>query len=167
MKSIATKLGLTPEASEDAILGAVESLTNRANTAETALATDRQALGLVTAERDTLLGQVFDAQYKNRFKPDKLADARQAFIANRQSFEATLSMLAEPEKPKKNDGNLMNRAEAKPPTGKQGSNDPKDLTNRAESEIRTYRLANRCSYQQARDAVRASNPELFAPAEAE
>jgi len=137
MKSIAAQLGLSAEASEDAILAEVTKLHNRATSAESqiaALTTERDTLKTETGTiknrvteletaNTTLLGEQIDADLdaagikdetvKNRWKP-VLGTLKNR--AERQTFLADLA----PEKQ-----NLTNRASATVPADKKEEDKPK------------------------------------------
>ena len=79
MKSVATKLGLSAEASEEAVLAAVTSVMNRAETAEASLGPAKNRVtelettnqGLMTEQVDALLDAhgVKEEKVRNRLKP--------------------------------------------------------------------------------------------------
>jgi hypothetical protein len=62
---------------------------------------------------------------------------------------------------------VLNRAGAKSPANKGGgqaaetAGNEQELASKAEGEVQNYRVLNRCSYEEARNAVRRVKPELF------
>ena len=153
MKLIIAELGLPEASTEDQIITAVKALKtgaaeapaikNRLATAETELATLRTAQ--MTAD----------------------LDARKAKISNREAVErmyradrdGTLALLdgiqagaAAPDK-------ITNRATAQTPAAREAEQTQAD---KADAEVRAYKIANRCSYEDAHAAVRRLKPDLFA-----
>jgi phage I-like protein len=130
MKTIATKLGLSAEASEETILAEVTKLQNRAEAAEAALAplTNRaieaanKVLALENQNAELLAAQIETDldKYSNRFKPDARAAWKKNLLANRVGTIELLESLplpaAEAEAP------MHNRAAAKTPGGEPGQN---------------------------------------------
>ena len=159
MKSIASALGLSTDASEESILAAVTKLqkdladakaanstiTNRV----TALETDLTA---VKTTNTKLLGDIVEQdleKYKNRFAAEKRDHWKSALIANRDS---ALELLASVTEPKSNggtpgasdttavasDGKAMhNRSSTNPPT-------PTDEA-RKKADARAKKIANRAN----------------------
>jgi phage I-like protein len=172
MKQVAVKLGLAAEASEEAVLAAVDSIMNRATKAEAALTPLQNRVTALETDNGALLGDVFETKHAARFAPDKKEAAKSEFIKNRAGFEATIGALANAagadtakKCPKcgadissmmnRSSGNLLNRAEAQTP----GKAEP---VNPRAAAVEEYRLKNRCSFEQAWNAVKAAKPELFA-----
>lgn len=168
MKSIATKLGLSAEASEDAILDAVtkiitnrEDLVRQLRDAEpfknriTEL--ELQVTQLTDEQIDQDLSSIKDeakrAALKPVLKPMKNREARLAFLKTVIDSTAVT-------KP------LTNRAGSKTPAdrGASAAGDEQDevkIAEQREKELRDYRIRNRCTNAEAWDAVRRDKPELF------
>jgi phage I-like protein len=143
MKQIATKLGLSADASEDAIVGELGKILNRATTAEANLAT-------VTTERDTLRnrmlvidGEIIDADLdaagitdeaiRNKVKPVLLK------MSNRDERVDFIGLMHKPaaEKPGKTaQVKLLNRDGKKPGDAQADTGDDQEkaekIRNRAE-----------------------------------
>jgi hypothetical protein len=162
MKSIAAELGLAPEAAEEAVLGEVRKLKNRADHV-TAITTERDALKARNAELeaeqvDGLLAAhgVKEEKVLNRLKPVLAA------MKNRDERVAALLDFgfkpAEAKAPA-GSGRVLNRGEGKQPTAPAANE--QELARQAEAQITEYKLKNRCTYAQARNAVRSAKPELF------
>lgn len=125
MKSVASALGLAPEASEEAILAAVQALTNRAKNAEGDLGNYKNRAE--TAERDLKTTRESAAEavlepYKNRIQAGSEAMWKGLLLSDRDAALATLKSLPEP----KPTGAVLNRATAQTPAstaGKQASAD--------------------------------------------
>lgn len=170
MKALATKLGLSAEASEDAVIAEVSKLLNRAEAAE-------KTIQPLTAERDALKnrvaqidGEQLDADLEAA--GIKASDPRHAKVKPVLSAMSNrvdrLSFLKEciGTKADKVQGTLHNRSGAATPTPESGGNaaDEQAQFNEARKvagEIESYKLANRCTYSEARNAVRLMKPELF------
>jgi hypothetical protein len=56
---------------------------------------------------------------------------------------------------------LLNRVEGRQPRPEILNLNEQALAQRAEAEIGEYKIRNRCTYAEARNAVRAARPELF------
>jgi hypothetical protein len=164
MKSIATKLGLAPEASEDAILGEVTKLQNRLTSLEP-LATENTTLKnrnteLETEQCDVLLDlfQVKEVKARETLKPIL------GTLKNRADRVTVLTNLGhKPADPKKPAAlRILNRGESPvAPQGEITAGSEQELAQQAEVEIQAYKLTNRCSYSDARNMVRTQKPALF------
>lgn len=175
MKSVATLLGLQEDASEASIHQAVATLKNRAESAERELAplknrnaeletkVQKQAADQVETDIAPLLNRT-GAQ---AVKPEVLASFRKQLLANRDEalpgFLAFVTALGTPAGAAA--ARLTNRAAAGHPGSLPGATEAATqddaLVKNRETEIETYRLANRCTYEQARDQVRRLKPNLF------
>ncbi len=165
MKTIATKLGLAAEASEDALLAEVTKIINRATTAEAEVTPLKNRVTALETENQTLLGEQVDgilAEHKitdtkiiNRLRPAliplKNREDRLAYISD---LGLKPAVAAEGQRQ-----NLLNRQDGG--NGTQAHADTAAQANQAENEVQNYKLQNRCSYEDARNAVRRSKPELF------
>lgn len=175
MKNIAVKLGLSAEASEDAIAAEVGKFLNRADISPAALKQLQDENASLKAENKTLLeGQVEAdlAPLKNRVSEEKLTQFRAQLLANRSAVLPFIQTLTEelaekdtPEAKTRPGGKLLNRGGAgtpKPGTKTATGDDDQAVLVRKQTEaIEDYRLLNRCSNEQARAAVRRKSPELF------
>lgn len=166
MKLINTKLGLSADANEASALEALDKLLNRATKAETDLGALQPKYDLLTNRVSELLGEQIDADLATAgvTDADTIAKVKPVLEAmkNREARVDFIGLLGSKAAPSKEVKPLTNRTTAKAPTGK-GAETPseEELAQKAESEITTYRLQNRCSYAQARNAVRDAKPELF------
>lgn len=169
MKSVATKLGLSAEASEDAVLDAVTKLMNRAVEAEQALVPLKNRLTSLETDNQSLLAAQVESdldRLQNRFKADKREDWRKALEANRGQALALLEGLPEvsataaPQQAAAT-GQVLNRATAQTPAAATVK-PKKDELNTA---VNDYKVKNRCSFEEAWEAVRREKPELFAKAQ--
>lgn len=129
MKSVATALGLAPEASEEAILGALTALRNRAESAERELTPTKNRAEKAEGDLKTLRESTAASDlepFKNRIAEGTEAFWREMLIANRPMALANLGKLPDPAT---KTGAVLNRATAKPPAaaadaGKTGEEDP-------------------------------------------
>lgn len=161
MKSIATKLGLAPEASEDAILGEVTNLQNRVKTlepfeAENTTLKNRVAeieTAQVETEVSALLAErkVTDTKLVNRIKPVlaklKNREERIAFLDD-CGFKADAAKPAAQQR-------ILNRND-----GNNGATGTDAAAQQA--FVETIRIKNRCSFRDAWDQAKREKPELFA-----
>jgi len=56
---------------------------------------------------------------------------------------------------------LLNRSEGRQPRAELITANEQALAQKAEAEIGDYKIHNRCTYAEARNAVRIARPELF------
>lgn len=163
MTSIATKLGLAAEASEQAVLEAVTNVMNRATEAEGKIVPLQERIKTLEAEQVRNREAQADADlapFKDKLSEEDRKLIRAQLIANR---EATLPLLklalpAESAAPRTDAAPklVVNRGTAKTPA------DP--VVTQATTlnrEVRSYQDAHKCSYERAFNAVRESKPELF------
>ena len=141
MKTIAAKLGLSAEASEDAILVEVTKLVNRATEAETALAPLKNRITTLEADNKGLLDGQVEAdleKYSNRFKPATREKLKAQLLANRAATIDLLESLEEinPAGDTTGKAPLTNRAKATPP-GTKGA------PAKNEEQVRVTALTNR------------------------
>jgi hypothetical protein len=144
MKTVCTLLGLSADASEEAVHAEVARALNRVKELESS-----------QIENDL-------ETYKNRFDPKQREFIKTLLVTNRA---ATLEFLkTQPEgKGPLAPARLHNRQTAQPMDAAAGG-EPADeaaLSAERSSAIEQYKIANRCSFQQAHDAVRRKKPELF------
>ena len=172
MKSIAQKLRLSADASEEAVLTEVEKLMNRASTAETQLA----ALGIerdelknrLATQDDEAIDAEMDARQIDETKRVRLKPVLSA-MKNRAERVAFLDEVIGKPPAQSEDGvttasgrPVLNRKDASTPKLKAqaGTNDQAQAA-KIEAEVQDYKIANRCSYDAAYSAVRLKKPELF------
>lgn len=161
MKTVATALGLSPDASEEAILAEVtkllsaskasktevETMSNRVTTLQgeiTALKTENGKLVAAQVEQDLEM-------FKNRFAPEKKEYWRTALLANRANVLELLGSIPEPAAPggaqqqqqQAAQGAMHNRAAAQTPNG--GANPGADTAKKSKDEARAKKIANRAS----------------------
>ncbi len=162
MKNIAAKLGLSAEASEDAILAEVTKLINRATTAEQAVEPLQTENARLKTEHEALVNAQVETDletYKNRFKPEAREKWKAALLANRAGALELLDSM--PAAAQASAAQLPNRASAKTPTGTPSGSDPQARAQKAAELIEDYRLSNRCSHEVAHNHIRRKHPELF------
>jgi len=144
MKTVCTLLGLSADASEEAVHAEVARALNRVKELENS-----------QIENDL-------ETYKNRFDPKQREFIKTLLVTNRA---ATLEFLkTQPEgKGQLAPARLHNRQTAQPMDAAAGGGpaDEAALSAERSSAIEQYKIANRCSFQQAHDAVRRKKPELF------
>jgi phage I-like protein len=162
MKQVSAKLGLQPDASEDAVLAAVTKLMNRSTELEATNAT------LTTENEGLKKDQVELAldKYKNRFKPEK-RDAWKNRLT--EDYAGAVEILDEmPEQPKagtpSGGGKMLNRKDASTPEDKGGDKAAGEQD--AMRYVNEVKLRNRCSFEEAWNLARTEKPELFATQEA-
>lgn len=162
MKSIAAELGLAPEAAEEAVLGEVRKLKNRADHV-TAITTERDALKARNAELEA--EQVDGLLAAHGVKEEKVINRLKPVLAAMKNREERVAALldfgfkpAEAKVPA-GSGRVLNRGEGKQPAAPAANE--QELARQAEAQITEYKLKNRCTYAQARNAVRSAKPELF------
>jgi phage I-like protein len=172
MKNIAALLGLTAEASEDSILTAVNALKNRATSAETKhteIAAERDELkNRVTVQDEEAIDAELDARDVEESKRTKLRPVLAAMKNRAERVEFLDEVIGAPgevEAPAVTTPSgkpVLNRAAAKTPKpGAAKTGTEQEQAQAANAEVMEYKLANRCSYDQAYNAVRAKKPELF------
>ena len=165
MNTIATKLGLAPDVSEEIVLAEVTRLLNRVTEMiphEEENKSLRERLGAIDGEQvHTLLDLhgVRDERIRQRLKPVL------ASLKNREERVAALldfGFKAEERRaPDRQAPRLLNRGEGRQPRAEILNANEQALAQRAEAEIGEYKIRNRCSYAEARNAVRIAKPELF------
>ncbi len=140
-------LGLAADAGEDAALAAVTELKNRVSKADYDELKNRH---------DALLASQVDADL-DAFKEvitDREA-VKAGLLSNREGTLKLLRGIRKPEAPKP----LHNRNGATPPKPIGEKTQPHAQHQRA--EVEAYRLKNRCTHEQAWQAVKAAQPDLF------
>jgi hypothetical protein len=165
MNTIANQLGLAADVSEEIILAEVTRLLNRVTEMiphEEENKSLRERLSVIDADQvHTLLDLhgVRDEKIRNRLKPVLIS------LKNREERVAALldfGFKPEERRPTERPApRLLNRGEGRQPRSEIINLNEQALAQRAESEIGDYKIRNRCSYAEARNAVRVARPELF------
>ncbi len=165
MNTVAIKLGLAADAAEEIVLAELSRLLNRVAEMiphEEENKALRNRLSLIDADQvHTLLDLhgVKDEKIRNRLKPVLAA------LTNREERVAALidfGFKAEERRPGGGHcARVINRSEARTPRPEILSLNEEALAQRAEAEIGDYKIRNRCTYTEARNAVRVAKPELF------
>jgi hypothetical protein len=165
MNTVAIKLGLAADAPEETVLAEVSRLLNRITELvphEEENKSLRDRLSAIDDEQvHTLLDLhgVKDEKIRNRLKPVLMS------LKNREERVAALSDFGfKPEErrsPGRPAARLLNRFEGRQPRAEIVNLNEQALAQRAEAEIGDYKIRNRCTYAEARNAVRVARPELF------
>jgi hypothetical protein len=165
MNTVAIKLGLAGDVSEEIVLAEVTRLLNRVTEMiphEEENKSLRERLGAIDGEQvHTLLDLhgVRDEKIRNRLKPVLMG------LKNREDrVAALLDFGFKPEERRAMDRQpprLLNRGEGRQPRPEILNLNEQALAQRAEAEIGDYKIRNRCTYAEARNAVRIAKPELF------
>ena len=144
MKTVCTLLGLSGDASEEAVHAEVARALNRVKELESS-----------QIENDL-------ETYKNRFDPKQREFIKTLLVTNRAATLEFLKTQAEG-KGQLAPARLHNRQTAQPMDAAAGGEaaDEAALSAERNSAIEQHKIANRCSFQQAHDAVRRKRPELF------
>lgn len=172
MQKIASAVGLAAEASEDAILAEVTKLKNRGEISPADLTTLQNRKTELEAENKTLLGEQVDALLDAYgVTEEKVRNRLKGVIAglkNRQErVDALVDFGFKPvEAAKGNETQTQQRKLHNRDTKTPAKNNALGLTEqqlaeKAQTEIEDYKVRNRCSYAEARNAVRRTKPELF------
>lgn len=151
MKSLLKKLGLAEDASEESAVAALQTIQNRATTAEGSVST-------LTKERDELLAAQVEADLDKH--ADVIAnreDFKKQLIANRAGTLAVLAGLKKPEA-KKAPATITNRGTAKAP---EATGEGQSLYAKRDAAVQSYAIKNRCDFHSAWNAVRSEQPDLF------
>lgn len=170
MKSVATKLGLAADASEEAVLAEVSKILNRATDAESQVAPLTERVKTLESANATLLHEQIQADFAAAgIKDDKIINRHIPLLSDPKHFKNRDERLAflhdlvpAATTAAKPQIKLLNR-DAKAPTADPLATDEPERVKRAEAAIADYRIKNRCSYNDARNTVRRLNPELFGP----
>jgi len=165
MNTVANKLGLAADVSEETVLAEVTRLLNRVtemipHEEENKLL--RERLGVIDADQvHTLLDLhgVRDEKIRNRLKPVLMSlKNREERVAALLDFGFKHEDRRATERPAPR---LLNRGEGRQPRAELINVNEQALAQRAEAEIGDYKIRNRCTYADARNAVRIARPELF------
>jgi len=165
MNTVANQLGLAADVSEETILAEVTRLLNRVTEMiphEEENKSLRERLGVIDADQvHTLLDLhgVRDEKIRNRLKPVLMS------LNNREERVAALldfGFKPEDRRPAERPApRLLNRGAGRQPRSELMNVSEQALAQRAEAEIGEYKIRNRCTYAEARNAVRIARPELF------
>jgi phage I-like protein len=153
-----TLLGLSATASLEDVLKAVKALQSKLSTAETTCTEITNREKALKAVHDDLLATAVEADLMTYAGVIANRDTMKAqLLANRKG---TLDILAAL-KPAQaaTSAPITNRSAAKTPTGDQAATP--DTERQRGEVVNAHMIANRCSFQDAWDAVRAAKPELF------
>jgi len=168
MNSVATRLGLSAEASDDAVLAELTKLiTERDGLKAEVIPLKNRVTELEKTNGELLAAQIDADLDTHGIKEDgKRARLKPVLAAmkNREERVAFLKdVVAKPgmaSDKNKADKALLNRADSKPPGDSTQPEEAKTAKER-ESAVREYQLRNRCSYDDAWNAIRRDKPELF------
>jgi phage I-like protein len=173
MKSVCTLLGLSAEADEASVHAAVSKFINRGDITLADLTTLKNRATELETENKTLLEEQVDAlmdahgikaddKVRNRLKPTligyKNREERIAALVDFGFKPVEAAKGAETAQQRQ----LRNRDTHQPEKNSTAAGlDEKELAQKAEAEVQDYKIRNRCSYGEARNAVRTAKPELF------
>ena len=168
MKSVCTALGLSADASEEAVLSEVTKLQNRSKTAEEAVTPLKNRVAEIETQNGALLTTQAESDWArlgNRVKPEAKESWMKHLMTNRAQAVELLESLPEPKvtpgTSKIDQPNLKvmhNREAAKAPTGNMPEEDKATERN---SCVREYKNRTGCDFQTAWDAVQRQKPDLF------
>lgn len=161
MREINESLGLPPEAAGEAALAAIQQIQNRC----ASLAAEQAALARQNQELRAAQAEAEVAQYADRFDPAAREAWRAALLANRARTLELLRSLPEhpgpasgaPPRPPQHQ-----RAQAKTPAYSPGGG-PAGTAEIQRQAVQEYKNRRHCSWQDAWDALRHEQPDLFAP----
>lgn len=174
MKTIAQRLKLSADASEDAVLAEVDKLMNRAAQAEEALAALKPEITELKNRNaamldDQIAAELDAAGIADEGKRERLTKVLKP-MANREERVEFLQDVAPEHAEDKSDRSvrtpLLNRAGTRTPAQRPNGNseeDPKKIAAAQHSAIEEIRLQNRCSYEDAQRLAMTRKPELFNP----
>lgn len=152
MKEISHALGLAPDATMETMLAAVETLRQRALAAEAEATPLKNRLASLEQSAARWREEQVEAdlaRYTDRLTPAGRDKWRAALLANRDGTLALLESLVSP-----TPSPIHQRNKARTP---QDGHRDRELTR----TIREYQNRNHCRWQEAWDAVREEQPELF------
>lgn len=167
MKTVCARLGLSADASEEAALVEVGKIINRAEAAEKALDPLKNRNTELEKTNKELLSAQVDSdleKFKGRFKPEQKEAWKEQLSLNRNTTIKLLEGLPEIGAGREVQKPIHNRAGAKTPVTQTDDGDSsaeEKKVREAEGLIEEFRLANRCSYDAARNVIRNRKPELF------
>lgn len=169
MKSVATKLGLSADASEDAVLSELTKIMNRMSEAETKIIPLTNRVTELETATAVMVGEQIDAdldmhgvkeeKVRNRLKPVliplKNRAERVAFLT-----DLNLAPAAGAKVETKGAGTVLNRSQAGTP-GNQAQGGQEANSKALFAAVADYRVKNRCTHEEAWSAVKREKPELF------
>jgi len=165
MNTVAHKLGLAADASEESILEEVTRLLNRVTELiphEEENKSLRERLGAFDNDQvHTLLDLhgVREEKIRNRLQPVLIVlKSREERVAALLDFGFKPEDCRAQNRPTPR---LLNRGEGRQSRSEWMSANEQALAQKAEAEIGDYKIRNRCTYAEARNAVRVAKPELF------
>lgn len=162
MKTVANRLGLSPDASEEAVLAQVNKVLGERDTAQAELTPIKNRAAALTTQIEGMLGTQADEALDGEFKELIPAEARDHWrgqlIANRAATLATLRAIA----PKPATGSgvpvLANRSAGPASSAKSGGADPQVEFLR---KVNEFKISNRCSFDEAFTAIRTADPKAL------
>jgi len=171
MKNIATKLKLSADASEESILALVDNLLNRGDITAADLTTLKNRSTELETENKTLLGEQVEALLDaHGVKEEKVRNRLKLVVTGMKNREERVAALidfgfklveAGQATETAQQRQLRNRDTKQPDKASTAGLDEKALAQKAEAEVQDYKIRNRCTYGEARNAVRSAKPELF------
>jgi hypothetical protein len=168
MNSVAAKLGLSAEASEDAILAAVTSIITERDGIKAELPQLKNRVTDLEKTNGELLAEQIDADLDSHgIKDDGKRAKLKPVLSNMKNradrVEFLKDVVAKPTMANDKAGKdkaLLNRRDSTPP-GETAAGDEAKTAKERENTVREYQLRNRCTYGEAWNAVRNDKPELF------
>ena len=166
MKNIATRLGLTAEASEEAVLAEITKLQNRAETSEKENAPLKNRVTELEGQNQTLLTSQVESdleRFKNRYKEEDREKIKNRLLKDREGAIEILEAMPEtkPVAGASASQPIHNRAGAKVPNLGATAGVGSESIER-QREVEAYRNSKGCDFETAWNAVRRMKPELFA-----
>ena len=188
MKSVATELGLSADASEEAVLAEVRKLRNRATTAEGELAPIKNRVTTLETQNGQLLEAQVEsdlAKYSDRIAEDKKPAWKKQLLANRSGTLELLESIAPVEAPSGGQGGqgsganggqggdtrngsqvqkpMHNRAGAKAPgsVAAKAATAATTLDAKRNNAVKALMNRNKTDWETAWNMARSENPELF------
>lgn len=173
MRSVNQLLGLSADADEASVHAEVTKIMNRAKSAEDANKPLTEEVVRLKATNGELLAAQVESDltiYGNRFKAEDKEKVKAQLISNRAGTIELLKLMptsvgaTAPGGAGGTQTPMHNRRTAGTPatTATEGDDAAEQKRVRElEAEIDTYKIANRCSYDTARNVIRSRKPELF------
>ena len=170
MKTVATKLGLAADASEESVLAEVSKIMNRAVDLGGRVEPLQARVVELETENANLLSEQIDADFASSgIKDEKIINRHKPILSDPKHFknrEERVEFMKDlaPKGAGSETGapslqrKLHNR-DAKGPG--EAIEDEAARSRRAEAAVQDYKIKNRCSYGDARQVVRRLSPELF------
>lgn len=159
MQRLLTELGLSADASEEAAIAELGKIKNRAVEGDKL---KNRVQELETQNGELVAGQIAADLESHGIKDETKRAELTAVLQPMKNREARVKFLdtiigkkADQKTP------VTNRATAKTPGETTPGNDDEQQAAKAEAAVTDYQITNRCTYVQARDAIRRRSPELF------